>query len=478
MQMMGCLFILRRKTMRKKFALYVLILAGLASNLVGMGMAAPTSVMADGENFTIVVLPDTQYYSQSRPDIFSAQTQWIVDNRDTLNIAYVAHEGDIVNVAGDTGQWDNAESAMELLEGPFTGLPDGIPYGVVPGNHDQPTTNYNAYFGVSRFWGRDYYGGYYGTNNDNNYTLFSAGGMDFIVINLNYHATNIPTAILNWADGLLKDHSDRRAIVVSHYILDVDGSFGGPGQGIYNALRDNPNLFLMLCGHMHDEARRTDMYGGNTIYTLLADYQDYPDGGSGYLRILEFSPADDEIQIRTYSPTLDQYQTDADSEFTLSYDMEVPEYTLTVDVSGSGVVNKDPDQPDYTYGEEVELTAVAATGWSFAGWSGDVVSTTNPLNLVILDDTSLTATFTQDEYTLMLNVVGSGAVTRDPDQPTYHYDDEVTLTAEADPGWSFAGWSGDVISTANPLDVVVQDHMQLTAQFVTYRFYFPVLFRR
>ncbi len=380
--------------MRKKFALYVLILAGLALNLIGMGVAAPVSVMADGEDFTIIVLPDTQYYSQSRPDIFSAQTQWVVDNKDALNIVYVAHEGDIVNTASSTAQWDNAEDAMELLENSgTTGLPDGIPYGVVPGNHDQPTTNYNAYFGVSRFSGRGYYGGHYGTNNDNNYTLFSAGGMDFIVINLNYNATNIPPAILNWADDLLTTHSDRRAIVVSHYILDVDGSFGGPGQGIYNALLGNPNLFLMLCGHMHDEARRTDTYGGNTIYTLLADYQDYPNGGSGYLRILEFSPADDEIQVRTYSPTLDQYQTDADSQFTLSYDMEVPEYTLTVDVSGSGVVSKDPDQTVYTYGEEVELTAVAATGWGFAGWSGDVVSTANPLDVVVQDDLQLTAQF-------------------------------------------------------------------------------------
>jgi hypothetical protein len=461
--------------MRRKFSLHVLILAGLASNLIGMGVTAPVSVMADEDDFVIVVLPDTQKYSESYPEIFEDQTQWIVDNRDALNIAYVAHEGDIVNWAGSIPQWENAEDAMELLEGPFIGLPDGIPYGVIPGNHDQPTTNYNAYFGVSRFSGRGYYGGSYDSDNDDNYTLFSAGGMDFMVINLNYNATNIPTAILNWADGLLKTHSARRAIVVSHYILDVDGSFGGPGQGIYDALKDNPNLFLMLCGHMHDEARRTDMYGGNTIYTLLADYQDYPNGGDGYLRILEFSPADDEIHVETYSPTLDQYQTDADSEFTLSYDMEEPEYTLTVDILGSGTVNKDPDQPSYTYGEEVELTATAATGWSFANWSGDVISTTNPLNLVVLDDTTLTATFTQDEYMLMLNVVGSGAITRDPDQPTYHHGDAITLTAEADLGWGFAGWSGDIVSTANPLVVVVQDDLELTAQFITYRIYLPVL---
>jgi len=45
------------------------------------------------EDFTIVVLPDTQFYSESYPATFAAQTQWIVDNKDAMNIVYVAHEG-------------------------------------------------------------------------------------------------------------------------------------------------------------------------------------------------------------------------------------------------------------------------------------------------------------------------------------------------------------------------------------------------
>jgi hypothetical protein len=70
------------------------------------------------EDFTIIALPDTQFYSQSYPSIFTAQTQWIVDNKDAFNILYVAHEGDIVNTADSTSQWDNAVAAMSLLEVP------------------------------------------------------------------------------------------------------------------------------------------------------------------------------------------------------------------------------------------------------------------------------------------------------------------------------------------------------------------------
>jgi len=272
------------------------------------------------EDFTVIALPDTQNYSDDNPDTyFIGQTQWIVDNHDTSNIVYVAHEGDIVNSAGDTNQWDRADAAMSLLENPATtGLTDGIPYGMVPGNHDEPTANYNLYFGVSRFSGRGYYGGHYGTTNDNNYTLFSASGMDFIVVNLEFQPG---TAELNWADARLKEFSDRRAIVVSHYILNTDGSLGYPA--IYNELQDNPNLFLMLCGHMHDEAQRTETGDyGNTIYILLADYQDEANGGNGYLRTMRFSPASDTIYVKTYSPTVPGYLTDGDSQFELTYDMD------------------------------------------------------------------------------------------------------------------------------------------------------------
>jgi hypothetical protein len=98
-------------------------------------------------------------------------------------------------------------------------------------------------------------------------------------------------------------------------------SFGTQGQQIYNALKARPNLFLMLSGHVSTEGQRTDVFAGNTIYTLLSDYQGRPNGGNGWLRIVEFVPAQDEIRVKTYSPTLDRFEDDADSEFTLSYAM-------------------------------------------------------------------------------------------------------------------------------------------------------------
>lgn len=68
-------------------------------------------------DFSMIVLPDTQNYSTSYPATFSSQTQFVVDNKDTLNIAFVTHEGDIVNTANSTTEWNNADTAMDILDG-------------------------------------------------------------------------------------------------------------------------------------------------------------------------------------------------------------------------------------------------------------------------------------------------------------------------------------------------------------------------
>ncbi len=47
------------------------------------------------KNFSIIVLPDTQKYSEKYPQIFCKQTDWIRENINKLNIAFTIHLGDI-----------------------------------------------------------------------------------------------------------------------------------------------------------------------------------------------------------------------------------------------------------------------------------------------------------------------------------------------------------------------------------------------
>lgn len=67
--------------------------------------------------------------------------------------------------------------------------------------------------------------------------------------------------------------------------------------------------------------------------------------------------------------------------------------TLTVGVVGQGSVTVTPDLPAYMPSQAVTLTAVPASGWSFAGWSGDASGTQNPLVVTMTSNKSITATF-------------------------------------------------------------------------------------
>lgn len=79
-------------------------------------------VLVDGEPplpqdgaFTFAVLPDTQNYAKHFPKTFTAQTQWIVEQKERRRIAGVFHLGDITD-NNVRAQWENARRAMRVLE--------------------------------------------------------------------------------------------------------------------------------------------------------------------------------------------------------------------------------------------------------------------------------------------------------------------------------------------------------------------------
>jgi hypothetical protein len=327
-----------------------------------------TAPVTPGPDFTFIAIPDTQFYSEdtgrnpvapgtgAHISYFNDQTQWITNNRVTNNIAFVAHMGDMVQ-NGDSidAEWVRASGAMGLIENPLTTLlTHGIPWGGAPGNHDfgtgggtGTTTKWNQHFGTTRWAGRTYFRGNYGSDNNNNYQFFSAGGLDFMVINIAYRTT-ADTAVHDWADALLKAYPNRRAIVTSHWIVNTGNpaTFGGQGQALYDNLKDNPNLFMMLSGHVHGEGRRSDVFQTRTVHSVLQDYQDAANGGNGFLRTFTFSPANNQITAKMYSPTLNREATTADDPtalgtFTLPYNMQgaitdwIPLGTVNVPANGT-----------------------------------------------------------------------------------------------------------------------------------------------
>ena len=67
------------------------------------------------------------------------------------------------------------------------------------------------------------------------------------------------------------------------------------------------------------------------------------------------------------------------------------------------------------------------------------------------------------DYTLTVNTVGSGTVTKNPDQANYAYGSSVQLTATASTGYTFSGWSGGL--TGNPTTVTINGDQVITATF-------------
>jgi hypothetical protein len=85
--------------------------------------------------------------------------------------------------------------------------------------------------------------------------------------------------------------------------------------------------------------------------------------------------------------------------------------------------------------------------------------------LTIQGNTVVTATFTQNNYTLIANNIGSGSVISQPAQSTYHYGDVVTLTATPSAGWTFVNWTSSTCSAANPCVLTIQSNTIVTATF-------------
>ena len=314
-----------------------------------------------GDYFTVAVLPDTQFYAESYPAIFDRQTQWIADNAQSENIVFVAHLGDMVNDYNNTAQWQNARDAMAIIRAA------GIPYSVVPGNHDMffatsDLTNYDTYFPYTDFSEYSWYGGNYPSDsNASNYELFSALGQDFIVLNL-VCAPSLLADATDWANSVLTQYSDRKAIVVTHGYIDAGGNYQNTqttaGLDVWNnVVKLHSNVIAVLCGHYSGQYHGTDTGdSGATVYNLLTDYQEQPNGGNGWLRLYQFYPLQNKIQAVTYSPYLDQYDTGADGQFDLFLQFgSLPEEQMPP------VLNA--DTTDNTVGRAVEITFTDDEAW-------------------------------------------------------------------------------------------------------------------
>ncbi len=161
-----------------------------------------------------------------------------------------------------------------------------------------------------------------------------------------------------------------------------------------------------------------------------------------------------------------------------------PLHTLNVTVNGSGSVTSVPSgvacpgtcSVDYTEGTVVILTAVGDSGFGFDGWSG-ACTDTGTCNMTMDQAQAVTATFSllpPTPQTLTVTLSGNGTVSSVPGGINcpgtctidFPQDTAVTLTAQADPGSVFMGWSGAGCSGMEPCVVPMTQPQNVTATFV------------
>ena len=313
--------------------------------------APPSSVLPP--DFTVVVLPDTQFYCDTRLKLsakwgngdlqkyFLAQTEWVEANRDRLNIAFLVHEGDIVQ-ADAPEEWEIAKNVMSVLDGK-------VPYCMCLGNHDMGfekadnkyggnigvnrDTLFNHYFPREKYAKRQEFGGTFDPDrHDNSWYQFKASGMDFLIISIECKPRD---EVLDWANDVVAKHPDHRVIVLTHAFLNAGKSRntgggvkakGNTGEETWQKfVSKHENIFMVLCGHHAGEAIRTDKgVHGNKVFQILSDYQHLNNGGESWLRYMVFKPSQNTIRTFTYNPVLDEFKTGSSSQFDLDYEMITP----------------------------------------------------------------------------------------------------------------------------------------------------------
>lgn len=272
------------------------------------------------EKFTFAWVTDQQYYTQRNAYddedhiIMELQHKWIIEHKDEYNIKYMFSTGDLVNRQYEPYQWDVVSESYALLEN------SRIPYGVLAGNHDVNFSQddysvYGEYFGEDRYKDKSWYGESY-QNNRGHYDLVSVNGIEFMMV---YMGWGIYEPEIEWMNQVISANPDKIVILNFHEYLGTTGVVTEIGQEIYDkVVVPNPNVRMVLCGHLHGSASRVDEIDDDgdgvpdrKVWQLLADYQgsmntssNY-EGGDGFIRLFEFDVEKGEVNVITVSPWLE-----------------------------------------------------------------------------------------------------------------------------------------------------------------------------
>ncbi|MBO5200605.1 MAG: metallophosphoesterase [Clostridia bacterium] len=298
-------------------------------DLVNWGYMATDPEAPTDYAYSFAVVGDTQILNYHYPKQFTALYDWLSDEENIENhkIKYVMGLGDITDRDYDI-EWERAATEIAKLNGK-------VPYSLVRGNHDSEEK-------FTKYMTEVYKGQTDGCLNDdinNSYKIFTAGEVDYMVINLNMGAIDSELA---WAEELIKTHPNHTVIITTHIYLDSDGEYidknngnvsgthcrtdstANNGDDIWNELVSKySNVSMVLSGHINTTevvVKKATGVNGNTVTQMLIDPQctdeSYSAGPTGLVTMLYFSEDGKTVQVRNYSTVRDEY-FGAHNQFTM-----------------------------------------------------------------------------------------------------------------------------------------------------------------
>jgi len=310
------------------------------------------------DRFSIFWMTDTQFLSESNPDLFVGATSWIADNFDRYNGKMVIHTGDIVQNGSVQAEWSNADRALSVL------LERGIPYTWCAGNHDDLSGDDPGSGWMGSLWARSLdpsvvramvdgagWSRWVGDlrSGMNTAVSFSAGRLKFLVLNLEWGAD---ASTLEWARETLEDPSygGHRVIVATHAYIDPYGSHESPkaepllldfARRLTSLLDRHPSrVFLTLNGHFPTDQGYNTPGPVNGRNEMMFDRQDctddprYPGGrgvdgadatvpssrrvGGATVTVLTFDPGHNAIEVSTYDAFAGAWRGDPNEHYVTS----------------------------------------------------------------------------------------------------------------------------------------------------------------
>jgi hypothetical protein len=302
--------------------------------------------LSDPNSFTWILLPDLQTYQKfgRNQALFQLMTDWIIDQKENLNIKMVLCTGDLVeqdNLLVPDGKNGDQPSVKqwEAVRRGFSKLNNNIPYILCTGNHDYGIksaenrySQFNSYFPpqgnpLTQNLLVEMAPNEQGIKTLENacYQWKSPLGQSFLIFSLEFAPR---TEILSWAKQLAANprYKDYIGVVLTHSYINSKGklthlekyplSNANYGEEIWKDLvQPSNNIQFVLSGHIADSESHAGQVGfrtdknmaGINVHQMLFNAQRegggwHGNGGDGWLRILEFLPDKKTVKVSTFSP--------------------------------------------------------------------------------------------------------------------------------------------------------------------------------